>query len=88
MTSIAPDESLHELDTELRRVWAQYRDRLRELSPGDYERVEPESWDLLQGDLRRVQERRDALGAAAAGPPVGEGSPPRTHPPRSAFETP
>jgi hypothetical protein len=71
MTSIAPEQSLRELDTELRRVWAQYRERLRELSPGEYERVEPESWDLLQGELRNLQERRDALGAPAAGPPVG-----------------
>jgi hypothetical protein len=71
MTSIAPDESLRELDTELRRAWSHYRERLRELSPGEYERVEPESWDLLQGDLRRVQERRDALGAPPSGPRVG-----------------
>ena len=71
MTSIASDEPLRELDAELRRAWAQYRERLRELSPGEYERVEPESWDLLQGELRHVQERRNALGAPAAGPPVG-----------------
>ncbi len=71
MTSIAPHESLRELDAELRRAWDQYRERLRELSPDEYERVEPESWDLLQGELRHVQERRDALGAPPAAPQVG-----------------
>jgi hypothetical protein len=71
MSSIVPNESLRELDAELRRAWAHYRERLRELSPGEYERVEGESWDLLQGDLRHVQERRDALGAPTAGPAVG-----------------
>ena len=70
MTSIAPDESL-ELDAEQRRAWSRYRDCLRELSPGEYERVEPESWDRLQGDLEHVQARRDALGASTPGPPVG-----------------
>lgn len=71
MTSIAPDESLRELDRQLRRAWAQYRERLRELNPGEYERAEPESWDLLQDELRQVQERREALVVRAAGPPVG-----------------
>jgi hypothetical protein len=66
MTSIAPDETLRELDDDTRRAWDHYRERVRELTGAEYERVESESWTELQAELRPLQERREALGAAAS----------------------
>ena len=61
MTSIAPLHSLHELEEDTRQAWLHYIERLRELSGAEYERVESESWDELQTELRRVDERREQL---------------------------
>lgn len=61
MTSIAPQHSLHELEEDTRQAWLHYSERLRELSGAEYERVEPESWEELQTELRRVDERREQL---------------------------
>lgn len=71
MTSIAPEDTLRELDEDTRHAWAHYSERLRELSGNEYERVESESWDELQDELRRLDERREQLSATTAGPGVG-----------------
>ena len=68
MTSIAPEQTLRELDEDTRRAWTHYNERLRELSGPEYERVESESWDELQGELRHVDERREQLNATTTGP--------------------
>jgi len=63
VTAIAPDtdDELRELDEGTRRAWSIYSDRLRELSGEEYERTESESWDELQGELRRLELRRESL---------------------------
>jgi hypothetical protein len=62
VTAFAPDtEKLRELDEGTQRAWAAYSERLRELSGDAYERAERESWDQLQGELRRLERRRRAL---------------------------
>jgi hypothetical protein len=66
MTSIAPDETPGELDDDTRRAWDHYSERVRELTGKEYERVEPESWNDLQAELRQLEERREALRAATA----------------------
>jgi hypothetical protein len=71
MTSIAPEDTLRELDEDTRQAWVHYSERLRELSGQEYERVESESWDDLQTELRRLDERREQVGATTTGPDVG-----------------
>jgi hypothetical protein len=66
MTSIAPLHTLHELEEDTRQAWLLYSERLRELSGEEYERVESESWEELQSELRRVDERREQLTDSAA----------------------
>ena len=66
MTSIAPLHTLRELEEDTRQAWILYSERLRELSGEEYERVESESWEELQSELRRVAERREQLAASAA----------------------
>lgn len=66
MTSIAPLHTLRELEEDTRQAWILYSERLRELSGEEYERVESESWEELQSELRRVDERREQLAASAA----------------------
>ncbi len=62
MAAIAhDDEKLRELDAGTRRAWMAYSERLRELHGDEYERVEQESWAELQGELRRLQRRRQLL---------------------------
>ena len=62
MTAIVDDaERLRELDDGERQAWQAYSDQLRELSGEEYERVETESWDELQRELRRLQRRRKTL---------------------------
>jgi hypothetical protein len=66
LTSIAPDtELLQELDAETRQAWIAYSDRLRELSGDEYERVEAESWEELQVELRRLEDQRESLAPPA-----------------------
>jgi hypothetical protein len=66
LTSIAPDaELLQELDAETRQAWIAYSDRLRELSGAEYERVETESWEELQVELRRLGDQRESLAPPA-----------------------
>jgi hypothetical protein len=67
MTATAPDtDRLRELDADTRLAWSAYNERLRELSGEEYERVESESWDELQGELERVEREREELSADAA----------------------
>ena len=62
MTAIVDDaDRLRELDDGERQAWQAYSDQLRELSGEEYERVETESWDELQRELRRLQRRRKTL---------------------------
>lgn len=62
MTAIAPDaEELRELDAGTRRAWRAYSERLRGLRGEDYERAEQEAWAELQGELRRLERRRQSL---------------------------
>jgi hypothetical protein len=66
MSTIAPEtEKLRELDARTRRAWSAYSRRLRDLSGDEYERVEHDSWDELQVELRRLERRRRTLQRAA-----------------------
>ena len=59
---VAPEfEQLQELDAETRQAWSAYVERLRELSGAEYERIEDESWDDLQIELRRLKGERESL---------------------------
>lgn len=62
MAAIVHDaEKLRELDDGERLAWQAYSDQLRKLSGEEYERVESESWDELQRELRRLERRRKTL---------------------------
>ena len=68
MTPVAPDiEQLQELDAETRLAWSAYTERLRELTGEEYERLESESWDELQAELRRLEGARESLVHPAPG---------------------
>ena len=56
-------DKLRELDDGERQAWQVYVDRLRDLSGEEYERVESDSWDELQRELRRLERRRKTLTA-------------------------
>ena len=67
MTTIAFDvDRLRELDAGTQEAWKSYRDRLRDLTGVEYERVETQSWDELQRELRRISRRRKTLIAKTA----------------------
>jgi hypothetical protein len=55
------DELLAHLEAGTAQAWKAYRERLRELSGEEYERVEPEYWAELQRELRRLERRRKLL---------------------------
>lgn len=62
MTTIAFDaDRLRALDEGTQEAWNAYRESLRDLSSEEYERVEAESWDELQRELRRIARRRKTL---------------------------
>ena len=62
MTAIVHDaEKLRELDDGERQAWQAYSDQVRDLTGEEYERVESESWDELQRELRRLDRRRKTL---------------------------
>lgn len=64
---VAPEfEHLQELDAETRRAWSAYMERLRRLSGPEYERIEDESWDELQAELRRLEGERESLAARSS----------------------
>ncbi len=71
---VAPEvEQLQELDAETRLAWSAYSERLREVSGDEYERLEPELWDELQGELRRLESERESL--ATRGTEVSQARP-------------
>jgi hypothetical protein len=49
------------LQAETRQAWVTYSESVRELTGDEYERVESESWDELQAELRRLENEREAL---------------------------
>lgn len=62
MTPVAPDTGhLEDFEAETRQAWVTYSERLRELSGDEYERVESESWEELQAELRRLDGERESL---------------------------
>jgi hypothetical protein len=66
VTAIAPDaQELRELDAGTRRAWRAYSERLRGLGGEEYERAEQEAWAELQGELRRLERRRQSLNSTA-----------------------
>ena len=67
VATIAPDtEKLRELDEEERRAWNEYYDKIQDLTGEQYEQVELESWDALQGELRRIERRRRLLSVSSS----------------------
>jgi hypothetical protein len=59
VNAIAPDnDALRQLEAETQRAWTQYYQDLHDLTGADYERVELESWETLQGELRQIDLRR------------------------------
>ena len=62
MTTIAyRTDKLRELEDDERRAWSTYREALRDLAGEEYEHTERESWEQLQGELRRLERRRRSL---------------------------
>jgi hypothetical protein len=67
VTTIAFDaDRLRELDAGTQEAWNAYRERLRDLRGDEYERVEAESWDELQRELRQIARRRKTLAGKSA----------------------
>jgi hypothetical protein len=67
MTSTIPEaEILKELEKDTRQAWEHYQDRLRERTGAEYERTEAESWDELQSELQRLDQRREDRKPTAA----------------------
>jgi hypothetical protein len=54
-------DQLRELEDDERRAWSIYREALREKTGEEYEHAERESWEELQGELRRLERRRRSL---------------------------
>ena len=66
MNTIAPDaEKLRELDEDERHAWKDYHRQLQDLTGKEYEEAEPESWELLQEELRHVERQRILVKAGA-----------------------
>jgi hypothetical protein len=62
VTAIVHDpDKFRELDDGTRRAWQTYSEQLREIPQEEYERVEHESWEELQRELRRIERRRKTL---------------------------
>ncbi len=62
MTTIAyRTDQLNQLEDDERRAWITYRETLRELTGEEYERMERESWEQLQEELRQLERRRRSL---------------------------
>ena len=66
MAPVVPEaELLQELDAETRLAWSAYIERVRELTGEEYERIEPESWNELQTELRRLDGERESVSHTA-----------------------
>lgn len=62
MNAIVHDtDKFRELEDGTRQAWQAYSEQLREIPKEDYERVEHESWEELQRELRRIERRRKTL---------------------------
>lgn len=61
-TVLADNEK--QLEEDVRRAWDAYREHTSELDGEAYERIESESWTILQGELRRLARRRRLLDLA------------------------
>jgi hypothetical protein len=64
-TSATPTDKLQELDEGTRRAWKTYYDTIQSLTGEAYERAEPESWSVLQNELRRLEGNRRRLTRAS-----------------------
>jgi hypothetical protein len=60
-TTACSAEKLQELEDRERQAWSDYSDRIRELTGGEYEQAENESWERLQRELRSLERRRSSL---------------------------
>jgi hypothetical protein len=73
MTTAAPRRdvpaTLEEVAERTQEAWGTYRETLRDLTGRDYDEAEHRAWDLLQRDLRELEERRAELEAASLLPP-------------------
>ena len=47
-----------ETDDRERRAWADYSERLRDLTGDEYDAAESESWDQLQRELGSLERKR------------------------------
>jgi hypothetical protein len=54
-------DKLNQIEDDERRAWISYREALREKTGEEYEHAERESWEQLQGELRRLERRRRSL---------------------------
>jgi len=64
---MAPDEEKsRELDEEQRHAWQDYYQQIQNLTGEEYEQVEIQSWEALQGQLRRIERRRRLLSLGAS----------------------
>ena len=67
MTTMAPDnEKQRELDDQMRRAWNEYYENVQDLTGNEYEQVELDSWDTLQGELGRIDRSRRLLSVTAS----------------------
>jgi len=60
-TIAAVTDKLRAIDEDIRRAWQEYHEYLHELRGQDYDDAEPEAWELLQDELRDIEERRQIL---------------------------
>jgi len=67
VTTMAPDnEKQRELDDQMRRAWNEYYENVQDLTGNEYEQVELDSWDTLQGELGRIDRSRRLLSVTAS----------------------
>ena len=57
------EPAVTKLDEGTRRAWATYRDSLRDLDGDAYDEAERRSWERLQRDLERIEERHNDTAA-------------------------
>jgi len=60
-TITAVTDKLRAIDKDICRAWQEYHEYLHDLGGRDYEDAEPEAWELLQDELRDIEERRRIL---------------------------
>ena len=69
MTTAAPRRdvpaTLEEAAERTQEAWGTYRETLRDLTGRDYDDAEHRAWEVLQRDLRDLEDRRAELEAAS-----------------------